>query len=72
MTLQLREHFRAQPSSAFHDLGDRQFGVVVENRLRHTAEEIECRHMAIAKGYRRFGWIRLDETAIRVRRSMQK
>ena len=36
-------------------------------RLRHAAEEIECRHMAIAKGFRCFGRIRLDETAIRVR-----
>src|ERR1700730_18085976 len=32
------------------------------------SEEIECRHMAIAKGFRRFGRIRLDETAVRVRK----
>src|SRR5215813_6003820 len=50
MTLQLREHLRAQTLAPFHDLGDRQFGIVVENRLRHAAEESKRRHMAIPKG----------------------
>jgi Protein of unknown function (DUF3489) len=33
MALQLREHLRALSPSALHDLGDRQFAVVVENRI---------------------------------------
>ena len=35
--------------------------------MRHTAKEIECRHMAVVNGFRCFGRIGLDETAIRVR-----
>ena len=67
MALEFREHLRAQALSALHDLGHREPGVVVQNRLRHAAEKIERRHMAVAEGFRRLGWIGLDEAAVRVR-----
>src|ERR1700730_1669714 len=67
MALEFREHLRAQALSALHDLGHREPGVVVQDRLRHAAEKVERRHMTIAKGFRRLGRIGLDEAAVRVR-----
>lgn len=48
--------------------GHREPGVVIQNRLRHAAEKIEGRYMAIAKGFRRLSRIRLLEAAVRVRK----
>jgi hypothetical protein len=72
MALQLREHLRALSPSALHDLGDRQFAVVVENRLRHAAEEIEGRHMAIAQGFRLSAGYALTKQPSECGRSTQK
>lgn len=46
MALQLRKHLAAQPLAALHDLGHRNLGIVVQNRLRHTVKIIEGRVMA--------------------------
>jgi hypothetical protein len=41
---EFREHLRAQALSAFINLGHRETGVVIENRLRHAGEKVERRH----------------------------
>jgi len=45
----------------------RELGIIVQDRLRHTAEMRESRNMAIAKCFLRLRWIRLDEGIIRLR-----
>src|SRR5664279_495967 len=57
----------SQALSALHDLGHCQPSVVVQDRLRYAAENVESCYMAVAEGFRRLGRIRLDEAAVRVR-----
>jgi hypothetical protein len=66
MALEFREHVRAQTSPALHDLGHREPRVVVEDRLRHTAEKSERSDVTIAESFRRLRRIGFDETAVGV------
>src|SRR5947208_17085646 len=47
--LQLAEHPRALPLAVTEDAGHRDPGVIVENRLRHAAEECEGPDVAVAE-----------------------
>ena len=67
MALQFREHLRAQPLSALHDLGHREPGVVIQDRLRHAAEKLKGCNMTVTEGFRRLSGICFDEAAVRVR-----
>ena len=67
VALQFRKHLRAQALSTLDDPGHCKARVIVQDRLWYTAKKSKCRHMAVAKGFRRLGRIGLDEAAIRVR-----
>ena len=65
--LQFAEHPRPLPPPIAQYPRYRQFGVVVQNRLRHAAEELKRRGMAGAKCLRRLLRLRLHEAGIAVR-----
>ena len=65
--LQLGEHARALPLAITQDAGHRDLGVVVEDRLRHAAEERERLNVAVAEGFRRLRRIGHHEAGVRVR-----
>ncbi len=67
MGLQLAEDPGAPARSIPQDTGHGQFGVVVEDRARHTAEESKGRHMAIAEGLADLRRIGLEKAAIALR-----
>ena len=67
MRLQLAEHPRALPLAVTQDAGHRDLGVVVEDRLRHAAEEAERSHVAVAERFRRLRRIGHHKAGIRVR-----
>ena len=67
MRLQLGEDPRALPLAVAQDARNRDLGVVVEDRLRHAAEESEGLHVAVAEGFRRLRRIRHHEAGVRVR-----
>ena len=50
MRLQLGEGLRAPPLAVAQDAGNRDLGVVVEDRPRHAAEEREGLDVAVAEG----------------------
>jgi hypothetical protein len=67
MRLQLGEHLRALPGPVAQDAGDRDLGVVVEDRPWHAAKEAEGPHVAIAEGLLALRRIGANEAGIRVR-----
>ena len=67
MAEQSGEGSRALTRTVAADLGNCQFGVVVEDRLRNAAKECERRYVAIEKRLRRLGGIGLHERRIRMR-----
>ena len=67
MRLQLAEHPRALTLAVAQDPRHRDLGVVVEDRLRHAAEERERLHVAVAERFRRLGRIGHDEDRVGVR-----
>jgi hypothetical protein len=67
MRLQLAEHPRPLSPAISQDACDRDLGVVVQNRPRHLAEELERRGVARAERLRRLRRIGLHEPGIAVR-----
>src|SRR5512143_2570130 len=67
MRLQLAEHLRALALAIAEDASDRDLGVVVEDRSRHTTEESEALHMAIAEGFLALRRIGGHKAGIRMR-----
>src|SRR5581483_4974714 len=67
MRLQLAEHLRALALAIAENASDRNLGVVVEDRSRHTAEESEALHVAIAEGFLALRRIGGHEAGIRMR-----
>src|SRR5204862_6631457 len=65
--LQLVERPRPLPLAVTEDAGNHDPGVVVENRLWHTAEECERTNVAVAEGLRRLCRIADHEAGVRVR-----
>jgi len=65
--LQLRERLRALTRAIAQNARNSNPGVVVEDRQRDAAEELESLHMAIAERLRRLRRIRDHEARIRVR-----
>src|SRR5450759_4840396 len=65
--LQLGEHASALPLAVTEDAGHRDFGVVIQDRLRYAAEECERSNMAITEGFRRLCRIADHEASVRVR-----
>src|SRR5271169_4076171 len=51
--LQLGEHARPFPLAVTEDAGDRNLGVVIQDRLWYAAEECKRADMAVAEGFRR-------------------
>ncbi len=66
MADQAGERLRLVARAIAADLYNRQLGVVVEDRLRHLAEEAERRDTAVEECFRRFRWIRLDKRYVRM------
>lgn len=62
--LQLAEHARPHAFAIAENAGHGDLGVVVEDRLRYAAEEVEGPHVAVTKGFRRLGRIANDEDRI--------
>src|SRR4051794_14208318 len=67
MRLQLGEHPRPLPLAVTKDAGHRDPGVVVQDRLRHPAEECKRSNVAVAKSFRRLRRIANHEARVRVR-----
>ena len=65
--LQLAEHARALTLAVAKDARHRDLGVVVEDRLRYAAEELEGSDMAVTERFRRLGRIASHEDRVRVR-----
>src|SRR5450759_5040590 len=65
MALQFAERLGAFARSVTQNLGHRNLGIVVEDRLRNPAQPGKCGDMAIQKGFGRFGRIGFDEDGIR-------
>ena len=53
MGLQFAEHPRPQSFAIPQDTGNRDLGIVVQDRLRHLAEKVERGNVARAKRLRR-------------------
>jgi hypothetical protein len=79
MTLQLREHLRAQPLSAFYDLGDRQFGVmgwtsrfpaIMDRKLQEENMSLDL--LAIDLGKRSFHIHGIDGDGVIVSRKVSR
>src|SRR5439155_9746676 len=62
--LQLAEHPRPLPLAVTEDAGHRDLGVVVENRLRHAAEECKRPNVTVAERFRRLSWIGHHEAGV--------
>src|SRR5665811_213551 len=45
----------------------RELEIIVEDRQRHAAEELERRYVPVEEGLRRLRWIGLHETSVRLR-----
>ena len=65
--LQLGEHARALPLAVAQNARHRDLGVVVEDRLRHAAEERERLHVPVAERLRRLCRVGHHEDGVRVR-----
>src|SRR5437879_5505725 len=70
--LQLAEHPRPLPLAVTEDAGHRDPGVVVENRLRHAAEECKRPNVTVAEGFRRLSWIGHHEAGVAMRQIHRK
>ena len=55
------------PLAVTEDAGHRDFGVVIQDRLRYAAKECERPNVAVAERFRRLRRIRHHKTAVRVR-----
>src|ERR1019366_3844260 len=53
--LQLGENARPTPLPVAQNAGNRDLGVVIEDRLRNAAKEAERPNVAVAEGFRRLG-----------------
>ena len=65
--LKLGEHPGPLPATISQDSGYRERGVVVEDALRHSAQEREGGDVSVAEGLRRLGGIRLHIAPVAVR-----
>ena len=70
--LDLRERSGALAAAVGEYLGHRQPGIVVQDALRHGAQEGEIRNMAVQEGLGGLHRIGLDEAAIAVGRVQDK
>src|SRR5476651_70110 len=62
--LQLGEHARPLPLAVTEDAGHRDLGVVIQDRLWHTAEECKRPNVAVAEGFRRLRRIANHEAGV--------
>src|SRR5450631_1157057 len=67
MRLQLAEHTRALTLAIAENAGNRDLGVVIEDRLRHAVEERERSHVPVAERFRRLCWVAHHEDRVEVR-----
>src|SRR5215469_531762 len=65
--LQLTEDSRSQPPAVAQDARHCQLGVVIQDRTRHAAEEVEADPMTITEGLAALRRIGLHQTAVAVR-----
>src|ERR1700682_615489 len=70
--LQLAEDFSPQPPAVAQDARHRQLGVVVQDRARHPAEELEADVVPFAEGFATLRRIGLHQTAVAVRQVHRK
>src|SRR6202048_683782 len=65
--LQLAEHTRALTLAIAENAGNRDLGVVIEDRLRHAVEERERSHVPVAERFRRLRRVAHHEDRVGVR-----
>jgi hypothetical protein len=72
MRLQFAEHSRPLSRPIAQDAGHRQLRVVVEDRLRYAAEEMECGVVPVTKRFGGLLRIGLHEAGVAVRQVDRK
>jgi hypothetical protein len=70
--LQLAEHTRALTLAIAENAGNRDLGVVIEDRLRHAVEERERSYVPVAERFRRLCWVATTKIASECGRSIAK
>ena len=72
MGLQFTEHPRALAFAITEYAGDGDLCVVVKDRLRHPAEELECAHMCVAECFGGLGRVTHHKDRVRMRQNHRK